>query len=214
MRNCFCGLFFYVDNKFDIIGVGLKNRKGEDYMEVKLGNVTIEVRDFIEEKSEDGKVWLYVTDSEVKEADFDEFLSFFNQYVEKGNYFTTVFNGCSFHGRFGQIYYSKNNGICNMRLVFVTSQDDIREIPSGVVMNNGSYRNTRKTVAKNDLILSNLLSVLEEKGLLNSDELHQITTVDEKSLNDKTIRMSAELDDLHKYLKAEYETLNDIRKKM
>ncbi|HDX9614583.1 TPA: hypothetical protein ROY01_005783 [Bacillus toyonensis] len=183
-------------------------------MEVKLGNVTIEVRDFIEEKADDGKVWLYITDSEVKEADFDEFLSFFNQYVEKGNYFTTVFNGRSFHGRFGQIYYSKNNGICNMRLVFVTSQDDIREIPSGVVMNNGSYRNTRKTVAKNDLILSNLLSVLEEKGLLNSDELHRITTVDETSLNDKTIRMSAELDDLHKYLKAEYETLNDIRKKM
>ncbi|MEK5115295.1 hypothetical protein [Bacillus sp. FSL R5-0677] len=181
-------------------------------MEVKLGNITIEVKDFVEGK-EDGEVYLYITDSEVKEADFEEFFSFFKQYSEKDQYFTTIFDGHSFFGRFGQLYYSKSDGVYKMRLVFVKSQSDIREQHgSGFVMNNASYRNTKKTIVKNDLILSNLLSVLEEKGILSATDLKGITTVDEVSFNDRLLRMNAEIDDLHKYLKEEYNTLDDIRK--
>ncbi|MED3038589.1 hypothetical protein CBR56_28965 [Bacillus thuringiensis] len=182
-------------------------------MEVKLGNITIEVKDFVEGE-DDGEVYLYITDSEVKEADFEDFLSFFKQYSEKDQYFTTIFDGHSFFGRFGRLYYSKSDSVVKMRLVFVKSHADTRELPgSNFVVNDASYRNTKKALVKSDLILSNLLSVLEEKGILSATDLKEITTVDEASFDDRFIRMNAEIDDLHKYLKEEYNTLDDIRKK-
>lgn len=180
-------------------------------MEVKISDFSIEVKDLLPYE-EDGKIVQYITDSEIKEEDFQGFLQFYKQYKKKDKYFSTTLNARGFYGRFGQLIYSKGNGIYQMRLTFVPSHDDVTPSVPGLVSLDHSYKNLRNKVVKQEIILNNLLGLLEEKGIFNSDDLQNVILVDEDIFAEKIIQMHSEVDDLHKYLRESQDTMADIRK--
>lgn len=180
-------------------------------MEVKINDFTIEVKDFVVNK-EDEKEVLYITDSEINETDFQEFFEFYRQHSAPGEYFTTVFNGHSFFGRFGQFIYAKHDDVYKMRLAFVRSaMDETDDNPVTFVMHGAGYTNLRKKAAKQGIILNNLLTVLQDKGILNAEEVQSIVTVEESDMWSKVIEINGEVNDLDEYLKEYKDTLSDFR---
>lgn len=180
-------------------------------MDVKINDFTIEVKDFVVTIESEKEV-LYITDSEIKEADFQKFFEFYRKHAAPGEYFNTIFNGHSFFGRLGQFIYSKHDDVYKMRLAFVRSiMDETEGNPVTFVTHGAGYTNLRKKAAKQEIILNNLLTVLQDKGILNIEEVQSITSVEESDMWKKVIEINGEVNDLNEYLKEYKETLSDFR---
>lgn len=185
-------------------------------MDVIVRDLLIKVHDFvpIKEIKESEEVSFYVTDSEVSEDKFEEFFKIYKEYSKEGKYFTTIFDSRSFHGRFGQLNYSKHDGFYKLRLAFVRVQADGLNISrSPNVTYNAGYMNLRKKLVRQEIILENLLSTLEARGVLESHELEKITFVNDDDVKDRVIEMNCKVDDLREYLKSEKATLHDLRER-
>lgn len=172
-------------------------------MIVKLSNFEIKIVDFFEDKLEMGS--MYITDSEIRESDFDSFLDFYGKYNQEGNYFNaSVFNK-DFDGRFGQLIYSKEGNKYLLRLVFVESDLDNDESLRGgytsrAITDGVQFRNLVDLVAKQEIVLERLESALVDRGLFTKSEIDNIYEIDETEIKEMKFTMRSEIKNIKEYL--------------
>jgi hypothetical protein len=184
-------------------------------MELKFQGFSIKLKDFVEYPLENGK--MFITDARIKAEEFDSFLSFYKDHNRKGKYFNTVLNNKGFYGRFGQIVYSPSDEYYDLRLVFVESIVDGEQSDFSVnkfVLDVAEYQNMLDTIAKQEVILTQLKDVLENKGILTREEVESIFTVEEQDKNAIKFELGAKVKDLDEYLNEQKDTLNHIRKEL
>lgn len=161
-------------------------------------------------KSQDRHGVLIATDAEVDSDQFVDFLRLHDKYNSYGNYFSTVIKGENFHGRFGQLIYSKCELNYKLRLYFVGSEGDSDEYYSGFVSRDDVlYSNMSKMIAKQELTISNLINVLYENKLLNEINAKNLISHSKEDIDVLRVKMSRQLDDLEKYLSSTHQNLAD-----
>jgi hypothetical protein len=181
---------------------------------LKFENFSIQLNDLIVEQSQDGNV--YITDGIVSLEEFESFIAFYHHHNDTGKYFNIVLDNKGFYGRFGQLVYSKGETNYLIRLVFVESKNDTLEdnqksFAESVVTIDASYLNLRNLVAKQELIINQLRSVLESKNILTATEINEVFNVSEEKINEVKFEMATRVKDLEQYLKDQKDTMNDIR---
>lgn len=179
---------------------------------IQIEGFTLKVKDFATYEKK-GEIIYYITDCEIDGNEFENFQRFLWEHSEQGKYFTTTFNDEPFHGRFGQLIYSKQGPIYSLRLVFVNSSADTNEANNTVayVFRDHEYSNIFKKVAEQEIILERLINTLKEKDILSESEITDIVSVTEAGRYKHSIDLRSEVEDLERYLKKKKDTLADIR---
>lgn len=175
---------------------------------IQFDGFTLRLKDFAKEE-ENGEVLFYLSDCEIDANEFDAFGEFLWNHSRPGEYFTTTFNGESFHGRFGQFIFSRHGHIYDLRLVFVRSISDEKESKSKLnfVMNNHSYTNLFKQVVNQGIVIERLLSTLKDKNILSKSDITDMVVVLEKDRWKPQTELNSEVEDLEKYLKEKNDTI-------
>ena len=179
---------------------------------IQIEGFTLKMKDFITEE-EEGEIVYYITDCEIDGNEFEDFQRFLWDHSQQDEYFTTTFNNEPFHGRFGQLIYSKQGPVYNLRLVFVNSSADTEEANSNVsfVLRNHEYSNVLKKIVEQEIMLERLINTLKEKDILSESEITDIVAVTEADRYKHSIDLRSEVEDLEKYLKKNKDTLADIK---
>lgn len=179
---------------------------------IQIEGFTLKVKDFVT-KEDKGEMLYYITDCEIDGNEFEDFQRFLWDHTRQGEYFTTTFNNEPFHGRFGQLIYSKQGPIYNLRLVFVNSSTDTKEESSTIsfVRHDHEYYNIFKKVAEQEIMLERLINTLKEKDILSEREITDIVAVTEADRYKHSIDLRSEVTNLEEYLKENKDTLADIK---
>lgn len=178
---------------------------------IQFDNFTIKIKDLIVEE-ENGKVVFYITDSEVKQDEFDAFLSFFKEHHRGGSYFKTTINGNDFYGRFGQLIYSKHSDFYNLRLIFVVAEVDQQEhTQTPFVLQGPDHKNVIEKVIVQETIIQRLLQTLKEKGILSEEQETSIVNVTNEDVWMKRAELYYKVENLDTYLEEKKDTLIYIR---
>lgn len=179
---------------------------------IQIEGFTLKVKDFFAEE-EEGKVIYYITDCEIDGNEFEDFQRFLWAHSRQDEYFTTTFNNEPFHGRFGQLIYSQQGPVYNLRLVFVNSSADIEETNSSIsyVLRDHEYSNILKKIVEQEVMFERLINTLKEKDILSEREITDIVAVTEANSYKHSISLGSEVKDLEKYLKKNKDTLADLK---
>lgn len=162
-----------------------------------------------------GRSWvMYAVDAEVNHEDFDAFLELHKKYNSYGNYFNAIIiEGQNFHGRFGQLIYSKSESCYKIRVYFVESEGDEDKYFAGwVSYDDVLYNNMSKMLAKQELTINRLIHALVENKLLNEIDSKKLISHRDEDIDALRIKMSRQVDDLDRYLSDTHNTLSDIEK--
>jgi hypothetical protein len=175
---------------------------------------SIKLTDFIEERTDEGT--MYTTDASISSEEFNSFIKFYRKHQEPGKYFNTILDSRGFYGRFGQLLYSKEETQYLIRLVFVESKIDInmdkqKSLVDVMVTKDARYLNLVNVVSEQKVIINQLKSLLESKGLLTAEEIDEVFNISEDKIKDVKFEMATKVKDLNKYLKEQKDTLSDIR---
>lgn len=92
---------------------------------INVDGDNIAIKDFI--KTQHGNGDLFIADAEIESDQFEDFVSLYQKYNSKGNYFNAVVDKKGFYGRFGQLIFSEGKPNYSLRLVLVESKLDIEE---------------------------------------------------------------------------------------
>ncbi len=177
-----------------------------------IDGVVIKINGFVKQQSNKGI--MYITDSEVADEQFKDFLRIYDMYSFSGEYFNSMIEDINFHGRFGQLIYSKSEFCYKLRLVFVDSKYDSEDnfFPSFDFQNSVSFINMTKRISEQELIINNLINILNKNNLINDDDVRQLKKFNQEDIKEIRFRMSREVDDLDKYLTSIHDNLTDIEK--
>jgi hypothetical protein len=175
---------------------------------------SIKLNDFIVEETEEGT--MYTADAFISLEEFGSFIVFYRHHKKPGEYFNTILDKRGFYGRFGQLVYSKDETHYSIRLVFVESKMDItkdkqKSLVDIMVTNDVNYLNLVNVVSEQKVIINQLKSLLESKGLLTAEEIDDVFNVSEDKIKDVKFEMATKVKDLNQYLKEQKDTLSDIR---
>lgn len=184
---------------------------GIEMQNIQIEGFTLKVKDFVIQE-EEGKVFFYITDCEIDGNEFEDFQRFLWNHSGKGEYFTTTFNNEPFHGRFGQLIYSKQGPVYNLRLVFVNSSVDAEEDGNfSFVTRDHEYSNIFRKVVEQEIMLERLINTLKEKDILSEREITDIVAVTQADRYKHSINLRSEIEDLEEYLKKTKDTIADIK---
>lgn len=181
---------------------------------IQFEDFTIRVKDFTTLEIDEEEVF-FITDSEIDADEFDAFAKYRWNHSKTNEYFEVVFNDQPFHGRFGQLIFSKNDLTYKLRLTFVKSIADKMELPKGLnfVTDDHEYSNLYRKVIEQEVVIERLLDILKDKEVLSDEQVNSIVKITSHDTWKNQVALSSEVENLEEYLAKTEDTLSEMKSK-